>query len=651
MKFVYFSVVFNILKFNTINSQNILNSPYGKVSDICPTKSGQIISVNNFPSSPFKIIPFKDDFKNPDILNHKDKVCREDKHCIYSYEMNIEDIQLKPFNNIIPECSKLPGTWVLAYNGKVPGPTIIMPTGHESLVRFNNKISVTRYFKNQYNPCLPNNKRSGRPISVHLHGSASLAPYDGWAEDETCFGETKDYVYPNFRSGTGWYHDHALHITAHNAYYGLAGMYFITAKKSIGGCGEPWNLDNIEERHLILNDKVLDSKCQLYSDIHKQHKDDLYGDINLVSGIPFPNMKLDAKWYRFRLLNAAVSRPYLLKIVDEQNKEISSTICKIIAADGGFRDDPADFPTDGLLIGVAERYEVVCDFSKLKNKVLYLYNFKDDKKMKDVPYFCYSHLVAKLIISNNDQNNVPFIYNPVPRGQVNIMTKVLSQDDINKALTMINDGQAHRTFDFGRSNGHWTINGESWNTMKLAAEDVGQNTWELWKFKTGGGWFHPVHIHLIDFLMLKRDGDFGIQPYEYLSPKDVLYLAPSNTIWTIARFGAHKGDYMFHCHNLIHEDDDMMRAMRLVNGEKGKNKDTAEQYIINPLNNIIYNNWKYSDPMLGDTAAKKSNLVPVFNNNYATDTLSKNLYRIFYPLPVDLELTKNYTNPWQSKWC
>jgi FtsP/CotA-like multicopper oxidase with cupredoxin domain len=651
MKFLYISLVFNILKINIIKSQSILNSPYGKISDICPTKSGEIISVNNFPSSPFKITPFKDDFKNPDILNAKDKICREDKHCIYSYEMNIEDIQLKPFNNIIPECSKLPGTWFLAYNGKIPGPTIIMPTGHESLVRFNNKISITKYFKNQYNPCLPNNKRSGRPISVHLHGSASLAPYDGWAEDETCFGESKDYVYPNFRSGTGWYHDHALHITAHNAYYGLAGMYFITAKKSIGGCGEPWNLDNIEERHLILNDKVIDSKCQLYSDIYKRHKDDLYGDINVVSGIPFPNMKLDPKWYRFRLLNAAVSRPYLLKIVDENLKEISSNICKIIAADGGFRDDPANFPTTGLLIGVAERYEVVCDFSKLQNKVLYLYNFKDDKKMKDVPYFCYSHLVAKLIISGNSVNNVPFIYDPVPRGQINIMTKVLSQEDINKALTMINNGESHRQFDFGRSNGHWTINGESWNTMKLAAEDVGQNTWELWKFKTGGGWFHPVHIHLIDFLMLKRDGDFGIQPYEYLSPKDVLYLAPSNTIWTIARFGAHKGDYMFHCHNLIHEDDDMMRAMRIINGENGKNKDTAKQYIINPLNNIIYNNWKYSDPMLGDTAAKKSNLVPIFNSKYVTETLNKNLYRIFYPLPADLELTKNYTNPWQSKWC
>ena len=68
---------------------------------------------------------------------------------------------------------------------------------------------------------------------MHLHGSASLAPYDGWAEDETCLGETKDYVFPNNRPVTGCYHDHALHITARNAYYGLAGKlqlwyFFVT---------------------------------------------------------------------------------------------------------------------------------------------------------------------------------------------------------------------------------------------------------------------------------------------------------------------------------------------------------------------------------------------------------------------------------------
>jgi FtsP/CotA-like multicopper oxidase with cupredoxin domain len=621
-------------------------SPFGDLNKICSNKD-TIYEVNGFISSPYLITPFKDEFKNPSTLNYKNKLCRDDKHCIYSYEMDIEEIQLKVFHNIISKC-KLLSTWFLSYNKQIPGPTIIIPTGHESLVRFNNKIS-RKYFKSEFDPCLPNNKRSGRPISVHLHGSASLAPYDGWAEDETCFGETKDYVYPNFRSGTGWYHDHALHITAHNAYYGLAGMYFISPKKSIGGCGEPWNLDNIDEMHFILNDKLIDNKCQLYMDHHKIHKDDFYGDINTVSGIPFPNIRLESKTYRFRILNAAVSRPYLLQIRDSKNQEVSSKICSIIASDGGYRDSPTSFPTTGLLIGVAERYEIVCDFSNYKSQELIFYNDKNDKMMKDVPYFCYSHLVGKFIIGNNGNNN-KLISSTYDRGALNIMHKVLSEDDILLANTMINNKQSHREFKFGRSNGRWVINGETWSSMKLAAEDIGQNTWELWKFETGGGWFHPVHIHLVDFIMLKREGDYGLQSYEDKSSKDVLYLGPSNTIWVIARFGAHKGDYMFHCHNLIHEDNDMMRAMR-IKGENGKNAISSKKYILNPLHNIIYNNWKYADPMLGETAAKKSNLVPIFNTNYLNETLYKNLYRIFYPLPQDITDYGSYYNPWQAKWC
>lgn len=641
--------MFILLLFSLLikNSYSILNSPFGDLTKICPNKD-IIYNVNGFVSSPFKITPFKDTFKNPDILIYKNKICRNDKHCIYSYEIDIEEIQLNVFHNIISKCLRQP-TWFLSYNRVIPGPTIIVPTGHESLVRFNNKIS-RKYFRQVYDPCLPYKNRIGRPISVHLHGSASLAPYDGWAEDETCFGETKDYVYPNFRSGTGWYHDHALHITAHNAYYGLAGMYFISPKTNIGGCGDPWNLDNIEERHFILNDKVIDQKCQLFIDHHKIHKDDLYGDINMISGIPFPNIHLDPKTYRFRILNAAVSRPYLLQIRTSNNVEISSKICSIIASDGGYRDIPTNFPSSGLLIGVAERYEVVCDFSNYKNQELYFYNDKNEKMMKDVPYFCYSHLVGKFIISNNNVINHKFESYEYERGALNIMHKVLSVNDIELANKMIIEKRAHREFKFGRSNGRWSINGETWASMKLAAEDIGQNTWELWKFETGGGWFHPVHIHLVDFIMLKREGDYGLQSYEDKSSKDVMYLGPSNTVWVIARFGAHKGDYMFHCHNLIHEDNDMMRAMR-IRGDNGKNSISAEKYILNPLHNIIYNNWKYADPMLGETAAKKSNLVPIFNLNYYNETLNKNLYRIFYPLPQDIQDYGSYYNPWQAKWC
>lgn len=632
-------------------------SPFGKPSDICPSSNGVGYSVDGFPGTPFIVKPFTETFVNPPDAQAKGKQCRSDGHCIRTYEFDVKETQKRVFDNTIPSCKRFPGTWFLSYNGSVPGPTITMPTGHESLVRFNNKINhQTGFFKQSFSPCLANNGRTGRPFSVHNHGSASLPGYDGWAEDVTCSGETKDYVYPNNRPNTGWYHDHALHITADNAYLGLAGMYLITSKQKLGGCGEPWNLENIEEKLLILNDKVLDNKCQLFSDTFDAHKNDLYGDINLVSGIPWPKMPLEPKWYRFRVLNAAVSRPYLLKLKDDKLQDVGPNICKVIAGDGGYRNTPVTFPTGGLLLGVAERYEMVCDFTNFRGKSMYLWNDYDPIMMKDVPYFCYSHLISNLQIAITTSQPTPPSFQETNTAiePLKPINKVLSQNDLNTATQMANSGQSHRVFKFGRSGGQWTINGETWDSMKIAASDVGQNTWELWRFETGGGWFHPVHIHLIDFFLIKREGSSGndiVQEYEKRSPKDVFYLGPSSVVYVVARFGAHKGDYMFHCHNLIHEDDDMMRAFRVTDSMSGKNALSAQPFILNPLNNIIYNNWAYANPLLGETNAKRSNLMPIFNQQHFNNTLHKNLYRIFFPLPSDISLMQGADNPWQSQWC
>jgi hypothetical protein len=93
-------------------------------------------------------------------------------------------------------------------------------SGKENLIRFNNKIEGKYYPLGSF-PCAPKYGRPlGRPVSIHLHGSPSLAPYDGWADDVTCSNETKDYIYPNVKPSTMWYHDHALHETARNAYSG-----------------------------------------------------------------------------------------------------------------------------------------------------------------------------------------------------------------------------------------------------------------------------------------------------------------------------------------------------------------------------------------------------------------------------------------------
>ena len=659
---MYILIHYLLFLSKNVYSQTIPVSPFGVQSVICPSGDGITINVGGFLGTPYKITPFIDLFKNPPNLIPKNKLCRHDGHCMLSYDIIISQVQTRPFDNSIEGCRAHPGTWFLAYNGMAPGPTMRVPAGHETLVRFKNLInSVTGYFKGSYDPCLPVNGRTGRPISVHFHGSASLASFDGWAEDETCYGEVKDYVFPNNRAGTGWYHDHALHITTENAYYGLAGFKITSAKVKDGGCGEPWNLEDIEEINMILQDKVLDNKCQLRYSYFEDHQDNLYGDINTINGIPFPQMNLEPKWYRFRILNAAASRPYLFKIKDHNLNDISQRLCRVIATDGGFRNTHIAFPVEGLLIGVAERYEIVCNFANYGSRTIYFWNDFDSKIMKDVPYFCHSHLLSRASFSAVPlESNPPvFLTTQTTPDPLKPIFNVLTKPDRDAALAMAMNEQYHREMVFGRTNGHWTINGETWDTAKIAASDVGQNTWEVWKFKTGGGWFHPVHMHLVDFFLLRRDREIpgGIEPVglrtnEIWSPKDVFYLGPSEVIYVLARFGPHKGDYMFHCHNLVHEDHDMMRAMSMVDSQlTTKNPLSAQPFIINRLYNLVYNNWKYADPMLGETAARPSSQVRTMTDTYVNQTLYKNLYRIFYPLPSDIVYMKGAKNPWQSVWC
>ena len=212
------SVAFIIFLLPFFVSAQIPLSPFGNSGVICPQTDGVPYSVDGFPGTPFKVMPFTDAFANPPEAIPSLRVCRPDGHCMISYDLSVYQTQKRPFDNAIPACKAFPWTWFKAYNGSIPGPTIRAPVGHESFVRFKNLINTrTGYFKETFDPCIAANNRSGRPISIHFHGSASLAPFDGWAKDVTCHGEIKDYVYPNNRAGTGWYHDHALHITAGNA--------------------------------------------------------------------------------------------------------------------------------------------------------------------------------------------------------------------------------------------------------------------------------------------------------------------------------------------------------------------------------------------------------------------------------------------------
>ncbi|OJD33255.1 bilirubin oxidase [Diplodia corticola] len=111
------------------------------------------------------------------------------------YEVTISPLQ----QQVYPGLGKAN---LVGYDGISPGPTFKIDRGTETVVRFINRSG-------------------GLANSVHLHGSPSYAPFDGWAEDTTDPGSYKDYYWPNMqRARTLWYHDHAVFHTAENAYFG-----------------------------------------------------------------------------------------------------------------------------------------------------------------------------------------------------------------------------------------------------------------------------------------------------------------------------------------------------------------------------------------------------------------------------------------------
>jgi spore coat protein A, manganese oxidase len=113
-----------------------------------------------------------------------------------------------------------------------------------------------------------------------------------------------------------------------------------------------------------------------------------------------------------------------------------------------------------------------------------------------------------------------------------------------------------RRWTFEHRGEMWEINGNTWDKNRVDA-NPGLGDTEIWTFITNSrDWFHPVHVHLVDFQILERNRQPPL-PYER-GWKDVVYNGEDDNIQIIAQFKSHKGKYIIHCHNTVHEDHDMM---------------------------------------------------------------------------------------------
>jgi FtsP/CotA-like multicopper oxidase with cupredoxin domain len=223
----------------------------------------------------------------------------------------------------------------------VPGPVVRVPRGTRVKLRVKNDL-----------PAAHAQWGYSMSTSTHLHGSASLPQYDGYADDLTQPGAYKDYWYPNVQSArTLWYHDHGVHHTAQAVYSGLAAQYHLhdEAERALLPQGR-------YDVPLTISDALFDTAGRLvYQD---NQFSGVWGDVILVNGTPWPFLEVQRRTYRFRILMATLSRSMNLRLVNVQTRQ--AVPVHIVATDGGLV--PLSQQVTSWRHAGAERYEILVDF-------------------------------------------------------------------------------------------------------------------------------------------------------------------------------------------------------------------------------------------------------------------------------------------------
>jgi bilirubin oxidase len=261
----------------------------------------------------------------------------------------------------------------------------------------------------------------------------------------------------------------------------------------------------------------------LWDPVANSETTSIYGDVIEVNGQPWPYMKVEPRKYRFRFLDLGVSRTYKFYLVDQKSKKVSMTV---VGSDAGLLSKPV--VTDSVTQSIAERWEVVIDFAAFKGQNMTLMNERGVGADSD---FEATDRVMRFVVGNTvtstANNAIPATLRTVPFPPKDAVTT--------------------RQFQFERAHGEWQINGITWSDVsERVLANPQRGSIEIWELKNGGGgWSHPIHIHLIDFQVISRvNSDRTVLPYEAAALQDVVWLGPGETVKVIARYGPWPGMFL-----------------------------------------------------------------------------------------------------------
>jgi FtsP/CotA-like multicopper oxidase with cupredoxin domain len=493
------------------------------------------------------------------------------------------------------------------FNGTIPPKLAIGRYGEPILFRHHNKLPAD----------VTKNGGFGRhTISTHEHNGHHGAENDGFTGAFFFPGQFYDYHWPIILAGhdtinpdatdpragsptdagginkvpgdwhetmsTHWFHDHMFSFTSQNVYKGNAAMFNIYSALDRGneslndgvnlrlpsGTSKSWaNLDY--DVNLMLADKAWDANGQLYFDIFQL--DGFIGDVMTVNLCYKPFFEVERRKYRFRILNASVSRFFKLSLSD------ASPMIQI-ANDGNLLPQPVTL-TQLDEQGIAERYDIVIDFSRYnvgdKVWMVNLCEHQDGKKPTQ------DRTLADALNGKSSDPCVGKILefritkNPAQPDQSQVPTQMIPNPDLSHIPVV-----RERIFEFGRGaiNPTDPTDQDPWGVKTdlgtMLTADYGRvaaapqpGTREVWTLiNDGGGWDHPIHVHFEEGQILARNGSAANVPAWERGRKDVYRLRPGGSVTLTMQFREFYGMFMEHCHNTVHEDHAMLVRWELDRG-------------------------------------------------------------------------------------
>jgi FtsP/CotA-like multicopper oxidase with cupredoxin domain len=414
--------------------------------------------------------------------------------------------------------------------------------------------------------------------------------------------------------GTMWWHDHRFFFTAEDVYKGNFGMinYYSgpdrANEKLVDGVnlrlpsGSQLDSGNTDfDVNLICSDAATDQAGQLFFDIFTT--DGFLGDLPLINMAYAPFMNVLPRKYRFRILNACMSRFWKFALAGPTGTAVPF---QFIANDGNFVVNPITLTTLDHQ-GTGERYDIVVDFSRFRiGDTVRLVNqvqMRDDGRgpsndltlaqalAGDPNDPCIGAIMQFRVVSSvqsvDNPNVTLFSTTPDP----SVVPAVLTQQ-----IPIVAPVRT-RLVEWGRAgNGDsrdpvtgqctpdcpegaqfpWTvrINGQeahSMNANRISLLVPKPGEIEHWTYVNGGGgWDHPIHLHFEEGVTIDRAGD-PIPATERLVRKDVWRLRSTGqrTVTFQIQFGEFGGSYVNHCHNTVHEDFALLMRIQLLTGVAG----------------------------------------------------------------------------------